>query len=692
MAISNIVIMSFLAVLLAGIVVALSHRQKSSKNYRLLFEAEQKKAFLVDELKISEEALRDSEQFVRTIITSAQEGIIVYDRSLCYKVWNSFMERITGMDELSLIGKYALDVFPHLREQGADIYLQRALSGETVQTPDIAYTVPSTGKSGWVASTYAPHRSSDGEIIGVVGIVKDVTERKLAQDALAAEREHLAVTLRSIGDGVLSTDREGRIVLMNKVAESLTGWTLEDARGRPLSEVFHIVYESTRQTCENPVEKVLKTGSIVNLANHTVLIGRGGREMIIADSGAPIKDKNGATIGVVLVFRDNTEKQRNLDNLIRADKIESIGVLAGGIAHDFNNLLGGIFGYIDLARGYAGPNEKVQSTLEKALRVFNRARDLTRQLLTFSKGGSPEKKAAALGDLLEETAHFALSGSNVRCKLMIPRDLWVCEIDVNQIGQAIDNILINGQQSMPQGGEILVSAVNVVVSERFLVPLTPGRYVKVSVKDQGTGIAREHLPKIFDPFFTTKQKGSGLGLATSFSILQKHGGAIDVESTLGSGSTFFIYIPASSQSFEGAARSPAPDAVSKGQGHILIMDDEEFIRDVACIMLTNLGYTVDCAASGAQAIAFVKDLAARSLSYGAVILDLTVPGGMGGQETLRELLALSPSIKAIASSGYSDDPIMADPQKYGFVDTITKPYLKEQMSAVLARVISSVNR
>jgi PAS domain S-box-containing protein len=533
---------------------------------------------------------------------------------------------------------------------------------------------------------------SDGEIIGVVGIVKDITERKLAQDALAAEREHLAVTLRSIGDGVLSTDREGRIVLMNKVAESLTGWILEEARGRPLSEVFHIVYESTRQTCENPVEKVLKTGSIVNLANHTLLIGRDGREMIIADSGAPIKDKNGTTIGVVLVFRDNTEKQRNLDNLIRADKIESIGVLAGGIAHDFNNLLGGIFGYIDLARGYAGPNEKVQSTLEKALRVFNRARDLTRQLLTFSKGGSPEKKAAALGDLLEETAHFALSGSNVRCKLTIPKDLWVCEIDVNQIGQAIDNILINAQQAMPQGGEILVSAVNVVVSEGFLVPLTPGRYVKVSVKDQGTGIAREHLPKIFDPFFTTKQKGSGLGLATSFSILQKHGGAIDVESTLGSGSTFFIYIPASSQSSEGVARSPMPEAVRKGQGHILIMDDEEFIRDVACIILTNLGYTVDCAASGEQAIAFVKDLKARNLSYGAVILDLTVPGGMGGQETLRELLALSPGIKAIASSGYSDDPIMANPQKYGFVDTITKPYLKEQMSVVLARVTSSVSR
>jgi PAS domain S-box-containing protein len=647
----------------------------------------------VDDLKITEEALRDSKQFIKTIITSAQEGIIVYDRFLCYRVWNAFMERITGMSERSVLGKYALDVFPHLGEQGADIFLKRALSGETVQTPDMAYMIPSTGKSGWVASTYAPHRLSDGEIIGVVGIVKDITERKQAEEALAAEREHLAVTLRSIGDGVLSTDREGRIVLMNKVAESLTGWSLEEAHGRPLAEVFHIIRESDRLPGENPVEKVLKTSAIVSLANHTVLVSRDGREMIIADSGAPIRDKEGKTIGVVLVFRDNTDKQRSYDNLIKADKIESIGVLAGGIAHDFNNLLGGIFGYIELARGYAGPNEKVVTTLDKALKVFNRARDLTRQLLTFSKGGSPDKKAASIGQLLEETAHFALSGSNVRCRLTVPKNLWVCEIDAGQIAQAIDNILINAQHAMPQGGEISIGAENIIVESGFPAPLTPGRYVKISIKDRGTGIAREHLQKIFDPFFTTKQKGSGLGLATSYSILQKHGGFIDVESVLGAGSTFILYLPASRELPQSRVEPPKlPAKAHRGQGYILVMDDEEFIRDVACIMLTNLGYTVDCAASGEQTIAFVKDLAERNLTYGAVILDLTVPGGMGGKETLKKLTALYPGIKAIASSGYSDDPVMADPKKYGFVDRITKPYLKEEMSTVLARVTASVNR
>jgi CheY-like chemotaxis protein len=201
------------------------------------------------------------------------------------------------------------------------------------------------------------------------------------------------------------------------------------------------------------------------------------------------------------------------------------------------------------------------------------------------------------------------------------------------------------------------------------------------------------LQKIFDPFFTTKQKGSGLGLATSYSILQKHGGFIDVESALGTGSTFILYLPASRELPQSRVEPPKlPAKAHRGQGYILVMDDEEFIRDVACIMLTNLGYTVDCAASGEQTIAFVKDLAERNLTYGAVILDLTVPGGMGGKETLKKLTALYPGIKAIASSGYSDDPVMADPKKYGFVDRITKPYLKEEMSTVLARVTASVNR
>ncbi|HEX7510620.1 MAG TPA: PAS domain S-box protein, partial [Chitinivibrionales bacterium] len=479
---------------ITAMVMVIIQRSNSTKHYRILYETQQK----------TQAALVESEQFISTIISSAQEGVIVYDRTFRYKVWNGFMERLTGISFDALEGKNAFAVFPHLRENRIEELLNRVLDGETVQSPDTPFTVPATGKNGWVASTYGPHRTADGTIIGIVAIVKDITERKLAEDAMANQKEQLAVTLRSIGDGVISTDNAGRILLMNRVAESLTGWPLEQARGKPLSEVFNIINELTRKPCPNPVEKVLQTGTVISLENHTMLISRTGREMVIVDSGAPIKDKDSITVGVVLVFRDNTEKQKAFENMIKTEKLESIGLLAGGIAHDFNNLLGGLFGYVDLARELAGDNQTVVAPLSKALKVFNRARDLTRQLLTFSKGGIPSKNNTSLGPIITDMARFALSGSNIQCVFSIPNDLWSCNVDENQIGQVIDNIVINAQQAMPQGGEIALAAENVVLKKSGTIPLPDGRYVKISIRDSGVGIPRDHLQKIFDPFFTTK--------------------------------------------------------------------------------------------------------------------------------------------------------------------------------------------
>jgi len=665
-------------IVLTGAVIITVERSHSSRHFRLLYEQQRQ----------TQSALLDSEHFIRTIIASAQEGIIVYDSDLRYKVFNSFMERITGMDAQSVIGKSAFDIFPHLREQGVDRLLERALSGETVQSPDTMYTVAQTGKTGWVTGAYGPHRSADGSIMGVVAIVKDITDRKNAEEALAAQREQLAVTLRSIGDGVISAGTDGRIVLMNKAAENLTGWPLQEAFGRPLIEVFRIINEITRAPCENPVDKVLKTGDIVSLANHTLLVNRNGKEMIIVDSGAPIRDKNSVILGVVLVFRDNTDKQRANENMIKAEKLESIGVLAGGIAHDFNNLLGGIFGYVDLAREMAAGNENVTTTLSKALNVFNRARDLTRQLLTFAKGGAPSKKTASLGPIITEMAHFALSGSNVRCAFSIPSDLLPCDIDKNQIGQVIDNIVINALQAMPQGGEISIRAENLTLqSGANGLPLSDGGYVRISIKDQGAGIPREYLNKIFDPFFTTKQKGSGLGLATCFSIIQKHEGFIDVESELGKGSVFSIYLPASPASLVADSMVSGMKNLN-GSGRILVMDDEDFIREVANEMLTRMGYEVAQASGGEEAISIVKNSIADQKPFQAVILDLTIPGGMGGKAVIKALLAMDPNIKAIASSGYSDDPVMAQPERFGFKGKIKKPYLKEELGEILLKVMN----
>ncbi|MBD3422572.1 MAG: PAS domain S-box protein, partial [Chitinivibrionales bacterium] len=316
----------------------------------------------------------------------------------------------------------------------------------------------------------------NGKVIKLQGYFQDITEAKLAEATLEAEKERLAVTLRSIGDGVITTDTNGNIALLNRTAEEMTGWPTTAAVGRPLEEVFNIINEITRKKCENPVAKVLATGEIVELANHTALVTRDNREIIIADSAAPIKNANDETIGVVLVFRDMTEKKKLESAVEVSSKLESLGVLAGGIAHDFNNLLGGIYGFIDMAIESA-KDETTSQYLSKTISTIERARALTQQLLTFAKGGAPVQKIAPLFPFVKETAQFALSGSNVSCDFDIQQNMWNCNYDRNQVGQVIDNLIINAQQAMPVGGSINVSARNVSLAEKEHPQLAKGDYV-----------------------------------------------------------------------------------------------------------------------------------------------------------------------------------------------------------------------
>jgi PAS domain S-box-containing protein len=524
--------------------------------------------------------------------------------------------------------------------------------------------------------------------IGILeGSITDITERKRVEDALAAEKERLLVTLRSIEDAVIATDVSGRIVLMNKVAEMLTGWTLSEAQSKPLGEVFVIINELTRKPCDNPVDKVLSTGAIVNLENHTVLVGKTGAEYVIADSGAPIKDRDSKTIGVVLVFRDNTEKQKNQEALQKAQQLESIGVLAGGIAHDFNNLLSGLFGYLDLARESINRGEEAGQYIEKAFSVFGRAKDLTGQLLTFSKGGAPARKIAPLAPLVRDAVHFALSGSSIKCRFTIAPDLWPASFDENQIGQVMDNIVINARDAMPMGGTITVIAENIPEGSPLPAELVKSNYVRIRVSDLGTGISPEHLPRIFDPFFTTKQKGSGLGLATAYSIVKRHDGVITAQSELGKGATICIFLPASNSAADFAIAPVSAPHAHKGRGAVLVMDDEDFIRDIAADMLASMGYTVETALHGAQAVSLFATKQKELRPFDLVILDLTIPGGMGGRQTKDELRKLAPNVKIIASSGYSDDPIMSKPQEHGFDAAVRKPYDKAELAKAVSIVM-----
>ena len=527
---------------------------------------------------------------------------------------------------------------------------------------------------------------TDGRIVRLE-IATDISERKMAETRLAEETERLAVTLRSIGDGVITTDTQGRVVLINKVAEILTGWSSEEAVGRPLCDVFNIIDGETRQPCDNPVERVLASGRTIGLAHHTVLRAQDGRERTIADSGAPIRDKDSKIIGVVLVFRDITKQLRTERDLIKVQKLEAIGVLAGGIAHDFNNILASILGNIDLSLLDLHLSERTQMLLQEASKATYRARDLTQQLLTFAKGGEPIRETASLADVVKDSANFILSGDKASCRFIIPDDLWLVDIDKGQISQVIQNIILNARDAMPYGGTIEVSCENVSSAHALndALPLE-GRYVRLGITDSGVGIPAGLLDRIFDPYFSTKKHGAGLGLAITHSIVSKHGGHITVRSTPGVGTTFAVYLPASEhRSVTAAAEEDA--GVSSRRAKIMVMDDDEQVRMITKAMLDELGHEVVLAEDGTEAIRLYREARSSNAPVDVVIMDLTVPGRMGGKDAVQHILATDAAAKVIVSSGYSNDPVMANYRDYGFSAAIIKPFQLLELSRTIGRLL-----
>ena len=383
--------------------------------------------------------------------------------------------------------------------------------------------------------------------------------------------------------------------------------------------------------------------------------------------------------------RQIQEKERAQEELLRAKKLESVGVLAGGIAHDFNNILAAVLGNVSLAALHTPPDAKAHRLLKDAEKAIMRATGLTQQLLTFAKGGEPVKENASLERLIRDSADFILRGSNIACHYTFAPDLWPAEVDTGQMSQVIQNLVLNARQAMPSGGVIAVRGENVSLDPGEGGPaLPPGDYVKIVVQDKGGGIPAEHLDRIFDPYFSTKKDGSGLGLAVCHSIVRKHNGAIQVESTAGQGTAFTIFLPANRR---GAAASPTQEEVTPGSGTVMIMDDEEMIREACRQMLAHLGYSTICAADGKEAIELYRQHLASGQRIDAVIMDLTIPGGMGGLEAAAAILALDAKARLIVASGYSNDPVIARFREYGFVGSMIKPFSLSILSDTLHRVL-----
>jgi PAS domain S-box-containing protein len=485
-------------------------------------------------------------------------------------------------------------------------------------------------------------------------------------------------------DGLVVLDNHGSITYWNHTAENMFGYTPEEALGRELHLL--IAPRSYHEHYRRGFEQFIATGKGPAIG-HTLdftAVRKDGSSFPIEVSTSAIK-LHGVWHAVGII-RDISERKKTETELMKLEKLDSLGILAGGIAHDFNNLLTVILGSISLAQLDANGSDSLCRRLSDGENAVLRARDLTQQLLTFAKGGAPVRKTASIRDIVKEASGFSLSGSNVKCVFAFDEDLKPAEIDAGQIGQVIHNLVINAVQAMPEGGTLRVICENAAVQGGSILPLRPGPYVRISVQDEGMGIPEALLPKIFDPYFTTKPKGSGLGLATSYSIIKKHDGHINVESRPGAGSVFRVYIPASYQ--ELPAKHPQPKAFVPGTGKVLVMDDEAEVRHVVGDMLKILGYEPVFARDGAEALAVYQDSVQSGLIFDAVIMDLTIPGGMGGKETIKKMLEVDPRARVIVASGYSNDPLMSAFESYGFSGVIAKPYTMDTLATTLRSVIS----
>jgi len=526
-----------------------------------------------------------------------------------------------------------------------------------------------------------------------VAMVRDVTERRRFEQEIAADKESLAVTLRSIEDGVITTDVQGKIIMINNAGENLTGWTSKEAIGRSLKSVYNIAIDLQAQA------RAQKTGSrneaqsiLLSMPENATLRSRQGREYVIEQVASPIRDSKNEVAGVVLVFRDITERQRNEAERRKDETLEQLGLLAGGIAHDFNNLLTAIIGNISLASLLLPPNDEMGTRLNDAKNASMRARDLAQQLLTFARGGAPIKKTASIGKLIQDTVSFSLRGSHSRSEFLFGADLWPAEIDPGQISQVIANLVVNADQAMPNGGTLRVSCDNFSYnsdSSPAVTDLAPGDYIRIAIRDEGVGISEDCIKRIFDPYFTTKPKGNGLGLATTYSIVKNHNGLITVESKVHYGSTFTIYLPALRHHQIPVEAPRQMNEVVTGTGRILIVDDEEAIRALVEFTLERLGYKVSQAESALEGVELYRQRLEAGERFDAVILDLTLPGGMGGKEALKKLIEIDPTVNAIVSSGYAMDATMSRYQDFGFRGVIAKPYEAAELGKIVHEVIES---
>lgn len=599
---------------------------------------------------------------------------------------NRQYSRLLDMPPERIIGRRLLDLVGPDKYHGIGKYVEKGLSGRPVSFEAIFR--PGTPP---VRVSCFPHATPDGAdglfLLGIemfpVGHESPASADRICEPSYTGLAEHIP------GVSILGYRPNGQIVYWNKESEDLYGYTAKEAIGSNMMElIIPAPLQPFFSQCLEAGKKVSQSGEFISGCELILRNKEGGAVPVYSvHTAVCIEGQEPLLFCTVIDFSD---RKRVEEELLNAKKLEAIGVLAGGIAHDFNNLLFVILGNISMALLKTGVTSPAMRHLAEAEKACLRAKDLTQKFITFSSGGGPVKSPVCMREMVFNMTGLVLSGSHVRSRVDMPEDLWHVEVDENQMRQVLTGILANAREAMPRGGRVTIKADNLVIEngDPKHTMVEEGHYVRLIISDEGVGIPEENLAKIFDPYFSTKyrgsQKGMGFGLAIAHSVIKRHNGHIKVDSRPGEGTSVSILIPASAikDSSQWAVSSrPVP------RKRVLVMDDEEMLNELIQTMLEHLGYDVDVVLDGETAVETYSQTMEAGGDYAAVILDLTVKGGMGGREAIKKLLYLNPDVKAVVSSGYSNDPIMSDFARYGFRDVLRKPYDLEQLRVVMDRML-----
>ena len=649
-------------------------------------------------IRHSENALRESEEQYRLLIETMNEGLGMVDNKGIRTFVNRKFCEMTGYPKEELISYPAAKLY--VEEENQKIFQeQRIKRGKGKDNP---YEIVITHKDGnkiQVLVSPKPVYDKDGQYVGSIAIFTDITDRKKAEEKLRESEQRLQRVIEGSPIPTFVIGKNHRVIYWNRALEEISGIKVDEIIGT--REQWRAFYNEERpcladllvdQALEaipqwylNKYTKSRLIDEAYEATDFFPAMGESGTWLRF--TAAVIRDTHGDLVGAIETLEDVTERRRAEEELVRVKKIESLGIFASGIAHDFNNLVSVMLRNIFAAKLSLADEQQevVGEGLEIAEKVGHQAKELAHRLITFAKGGEPVRKIGSISKLLMNSVDLPLSGSKVICEFSLSDNLWPVEMDDVQIRQVINNLLINAREAVHDAGIITIHAENVNISAGNGLPLKEGNYVKWSVRDNGIGISKENLPKIFDPYFTTKPTGSargmGLGLALCYSIIKKHDGVIAVESEPGMGSTFIVYLPASPQ--VDPSTKGVGEQAGAGKGKILVMDDEETVRNATGIVLNYLGYDVEYAKNGSEAVLLYKTAIENGHPFYAVVLDLNIPDGMGGKEALQELIAIDPHVKAIISCGYADDPVISKFKENEFCRKVDVPYDMEKMKEIL---------